>query len=83
MSQIDDIQKMLRTIINGQNSFRQEVLNKFDQIESKFDGLEKIFDRFERNLTKRLDEVDKQLARKLEKRPLSKSYDLLTFPQKS
>lgn len=66
----DDTQQMLRTIINGQSSFRQEVLSKIDNLDKKLtnriDGVEKNLseriDQVEKNLTGRLDNLGKQLA---------------------
>jgi len=58
----DDTQKMLRIIINGQSSFRQEVLKKFDEVDKKFNGLDKKIDKVDEKLTKRIDAVGRQLA---------------------
>lgn len=62
----DDTQAMLRTIINSQSSFRQEVLGKIDKLDIKVDKLdEKLsgrIDSVEENLTRRLDKIGKQLA---------------------
>lgn len=62
----DDIQTMLRAIINGQSAFRQEVLKRFDEMDKKFEGmfnsLDKKIDEVEKNLTKRIDKIGKQLA---------------------
>ena len=35
---MDDTQKMLQVIINGQSSFRQEVLSKIDKLDVKLSG---------------------------------------------
>ncbi len=63
---MNDSQKMLQAIINGQSSFRQEVLSKIDKLDSKLggkiDGLEGRIDQVEKNLTDRLDKLGKQLA---------------------
>lgn len=55
----DDTQKMLRIIINGQSSFRQEVLKRFDDLEKTL--TEKI-DKVDIKLTTRIDKIGKQLA---------------------
>ncbi len=70
---MDDTQKMLRIIINGQSSFRQEVLGKLDKVEkrldsridgleNKIDGLDGKIDGVEKRLTERLDKIGRQLA---------------------
>lgn len=56
---MDNIQKMLRAIINGQSSFRQEILGRIDRMEKRLDGK---IDRVEERLTERLDKIGRQLA---------------------
>lgn len=56
---MDDTQKMLQTIINGQSSFRQEVLSRIDKLDQRMTGLDKKIDNVERNLTKRIDKIGK------------------------
>lgn len=60
---MDDTHKMLQAIINGQNTFRQEVLGKIDKLDQKLggriDGLEGKIDQVEKNLTKRIDRLGK------------------------
>lgn len=63
---MDDTQKMLRAIINGQTSFKGELLKKIDEVDKrlsgKMDSLDGKIDRVEENLTKRIDKIGKQLA---------------------
>ena len=63
---MNDIQKMLRAIINGQSAFRQEVLSRINNLDLKIDKLgerlEGKIDSIEAKLTKRLDIIGKQLA---------------------
>lgn len=63
---MNDTQKMLQAIINGQSTFRQEALNKIDKLDQKLggrmDGLEGKIDLAEKNLTIRIDKLGKQLA---------------------
>ena len=58
----DDTQKMLRTIINGQSAFRQEVVSKIDnlglKLTKKIDEVSKDL----KDLTGRVDNIGKQLA---------------------
>ena len=66
---MDDTKKMLRAIINGQSAFRQEFLDKFNKLEKKIEvvdervqGVSTKIDKVEKNLTKRVDKLGKQLA---------------------
>lgn len=56
---MDDTQKMFQIIINGQSTFRQEVLSKFDKINKRFNAMDKKIDKVEENLTERLDKIGK------------------------
>ena len=58
----DDIQAMLRAIINGQSAFRQEVLKRFDEVDQKFEIISKDIRSLKRELTERMDKLGKQLA---------------------
>lgn len=66
MTNQDDTQKMLRAIINGQSSFRQEVLGKIDKLYEKLSGrinnLDTKIDGVEKRLAERIDKLGKQLA---------------------
>ena len=67
---MDDTQKMLRMIINGQSSFRQELLSKIDKLDTRLseriDQVDKKLsgrmDSLEENLTRRIDSLGKTLA---------------------
>lgn len=63
---MNDTQKMLQTIINGQSTFRQDVLGRIDKLDAKLggriDGLEDRIDQVEKNLTSRIDKLGTQLA---------------------
>lgn len=61
---MNDIQKMLRAIINGQSAFRQEVLKKIDNLDVKLSGR---IDQVENNLTDRIDKVEKKLTERIDK----------------
>ena len=52
MTKTNDTNAMLKIIINGQSTFRQEMLEKFDQIDQKFIKVDERFDVLEKNLTK-------------------------------
>lgn len=77
MSNTDDIQKMLRMIINGQSRFRQEILIKFDKIEQKIEKLDKKIDSVEKRLTDRIDTIGKQLAYLEDDTPTREEFDNL------
>lgn len=63
---MNDTQKMLQVIINGQSTLKQELLSKIDKVEKKLegriDGLDVKLDKVEKNLTERIDKLGKQLA---------------------
>lgn len=82
---MDDTQIMLRTIINNQSHFRQEVLSRMDKMEARLDGkidsldkkLSGRIDIVEENLTKRLDKIGKQLAYLEDDTPSREEFDNL------
>ncbi|MCL5019409.1 MAG: hypothetical protein M1426_02885 [Patescibacteria group bacterium] len=78
---MDDIQKMLRAIINGQSAFRQEVLGKIEKLDQKIDKLGERLDRkidgVEKRLTERIDKIGKQLAYLEDDTPTKEEFDKL------
>lgn len=78
---MNDTQTMFQAIINGQSTFRQEVLSKIDKLDSKLegriDGLEGKIDKVEKNLTVRIDRLGKQLAYLEDDTPTRKEFDNL------
>lgn len=64
MANTQTTQDMLRTIINGQSAFRQEVLSKIDKLDKK---LTDRIDSVERNLGKRIDNVEEKLTERMDK----------------
>lgn len=76
---MDDTQKMLKIIINGQSSFRQEVLGKIEEVDrrlgGKIDKLDEKIDKVEKNLTSRIDKLGKQLAYLEDDTPTREEYD--------
>jgi len=77
MADTDDTQKMLQIIINGQSSFRQEMLKKFDQIDRKFESVGERFDSLEDNLTARINKLGKQLAYLEDDAPTREEFNTL------
>ncbi|MBI2334371.1 hypothetical protein HYU96_01080 [Candidatus Daviesbacteria bacterium] len=59
---MDNTQKMLRAIINGQSALKQELSGKIDRVDQKVDRLGEKLDKVEKNLTGRIDKLGKQLA---------------------
>lgn len=63
---MNDTTKMLRIIINGQGTFRQEVLGRIDKLDKKLSGridsLDGKIDRVGKRLTERIDKIDKQVS---------------------
>lgn len=78
---MNDTQKMLQAIINGQSVFRQEVLSKIDKLDTKLtgriDGVEDRIDKVEKNLTQRLDKIGRQLAYLEDDTPTREEHDKL------
>ncbi len=78
---MNDNQKMLQAIINGQSSFRQELLGKIDKIDKKIDdkvdGLSEKLDQVEKNLATRIDKLGKQLAYLEDDAPTREEFDEL------
>lgn len=72
---------MLQAIINGQSSFRQEVLKKIDKVDEKVEKLgerlEGKIDGVEKNLTDRLDKLGRQLAYLEDDTPTREEFDNL------
>lgn len=52
---MDDTQKMLRAVINGQTTLKQELSSEIKKVDQKLDKVE-------RNLTGRIDKIGRQLA---------------------
>lgn len=74
---MDDTQKMLKAIINGQSAIKQELSDKIDKLDKKIDGLDGKLDKVERNLTNRIDKLSKQLAYLEDDTPTREEYEEL------
>lgn len=78
---MNDTQKMLQIIINGQSTFRQEVLSKIDRVNKRVDALgerlESKIDSVEKKLTERLDKIGRQLAYLEDDAPTREEFDNL------
>lgn len=79
---MDDTNKMLRVIINGQSAMKSELLAKIDSVDKKVDrldekvnNLDKKIDGVEKNLTKRIDKLGLQLARLEDDAPTREELD--------
>ena len=79
---MNDTQKMLQTIINGQSTLKQELLSeigkvdkKVDRLGEKVEGLDGKMDGVENRLTERLDKIGKQLAYLEDDTPTREEYD--------
>lgn len=59
---MNDNQKMLQAIINGQTALKQELVTKIDKVDQRVAKLDEKLDKVERNLTKRMDRLGRQLA---------------------
>lgn len=81
---MNDTQKMLQAIINGQSTLKGELLSKIDKVDQKVDklggavdGLDGKIDRVEKNLTERIDKLGKQLAYLEDDAPTREEFDNL------
>lgn len=78
---MNDTQKMLQTIINGQSTFRQDVLGRIDKLDTKLggriNGLEDRIGQVEKNLTSRIDKLGTQLAYLEDDAPTREEFDNL------
>lgn len=74
---MNDTQKMLQAIINGQSTLKQELLSKIDKVDQKVDGLDVKLDKVEKNLTERIDKLGKQLAYLEDDTPTREEFDNL------
>jgi chromosome segregation ATPase len=79
---MDDTQKMLRAIINGQSAMKSELLtkiesvdNKVDSLDKKVNDLDKKIDKVEKNLTGRIDKIGLQLANLEDDAPTRDEHD--------
>lgn len=81
---MNDTQKMLQAIINGQSTIKQELLSKIDKVDQKVErlgekvaGLDGKIDSVEKNLTQRLDKIGRQLAYLEDDAPTRDEFDNL------
>lgn len=74
---MNDTQKMLQAIINGQSAIKQELSSKIDKVDLKVDKLDEKLDRVEKNLTSRIDKLGKQLAYPEDDTPTREEFDKL------
>lgn len=76
---MDDTKTMLRAIINGQSTFRQEVLSRMDKLDKKIDGVEERLneniDGIEKKLSRRIDNLGKYLAYLEDDTPTKEEFD--------
>ena len=59
---MNDTQKMLQAIINGQSAIKQELAGKIDRIDLKVDRLGEKLDKVEKNLTSRIDKLEQKVV---------------------
>lgn len=74
---MNDTQKMLQAIINGQTTLKGELLAKIDKVDQKVDRLDEKLDKVEKNLTSRIDKLGRQLAYLEDDTPTREEYDEL------
>lgn len=59
---MDDTKKMLQAIIHGQNSLKQSLEKKIDQVHGEVKGLRGELHTVDMNLTRRIDAIGKAVA---------------------
>ena len=74
---MDEVNKMFRTIVNGQSAMKQELLSKIDSVDKKVEGLDKKIDGVEERLTKRIDTIGLSVARLEDDAPTRDEHDKL------
>ncbi|TSC64601.1 MAG: Uncharacterized protein G01um101493_81 [Microgenomates group bacterium Gr01-1014_93] len=85
---MNDTQKMLQAILNGQGAIKQELISKIDKVEEKLggridglegkiDGLDGKIDGVEKRLTGRLDKIGRQFAYLEDDAPTREEFDSL------
>ena len=74
---MDEVNKMFRTIVNGQSAMKQELLSKIDSVDKKVEGLDKKIDGVEERLTKRFDKIGLSVARLEDDAPTRDEHDKL------
>lgn len=75
---MDDTNKMLRAVINGQSVMKEELLKKIDGVDKKVDKLDSKIDGVEKRLTERIDKLGKQIAYLEDDTPTREEFDGLT-----
>ena len=74
---MNDTQKMIQAIINGQSALKQELSGKIDKVDQKVDRLgERLEGRID-GVEKRLDKIGNQLAYLEDDTPIREEYDEL------
>lgn len=80
---MDDTNKMLKTIINGQSAMKSELLTKIEKLEKKVDvGFKDVYSHInslDKKLTKRIDKIGLAVARLEDDTPTSEEFDNLVI----
>lgn len=78
---MDDTKKLLRVIIDGQNSMKSELITRIDKVDKnlsgRIDGLDKKIDGVEKRLTVRIDKIGRQVANLEDDTPTREEHDEL------
>ncbi len=79
---MDNIQTMLKAIINGQSAMKEELIKKIDNVEknlsTRIDKLENKVDTGFEKVNKRIDNLGKQLAYLEDDTPTREEFDKLS-----
>ena len=78
---MDDTNKMLRAIINGQSAMKSELITRIDKVDKnlsgRIDSLDKKIDGVEKRLTVRIDKIGIQVANLEDDTPTIDEFDKL------
>lgn len=74
---VNDTNKILRAVLNGQSAMKSELLTKIGGLDKKIDGLDKKIDGVEERLTKRIDKIGLTLASLEDDAPTIEEFDNL------
>jgi hypothetical protein len=72
---MDDTNKMLRTIINGQSALKQEILGEIRKVDKKVDEVKVALKKTEERLTRRIDRLGSDLANLQDDAPTVDEFD--------
>ena len=74
---MDNTQKMLQAIINGQSALKQELVREIKKVDRKVDNVHSELQTLRKDITKRVDQIGKSLAYLEDDTPTREEFDNL------